>query len=103
MIARSWHGKTKTADAVEYRKYVIETGITHLTATKGNLGAQIWQQEEGEITHIIVVSWWDNYENIKSFAGEDFTIARYYEEDKRYLLEMEPHVQHYECYDFRKE
>ena len=87
---------------MEYRKYVIETGITHLTATKGNLGAQIWQQEEGEITKSYI-SWWDNYENIKVFAGEDFPIARYYEEDKKYLLEMEPHVQHYECYDFQKE
>jgi heme-degrading monooxygenase HmoA len=103
MITRFWHGRTKTKDAAEYRKYVIETGIRELTTTKGNLGAQIWQQEEGDITHIIVLSWWDGYESIKAFAGEDIAIARYYEEDKKYLLEMEPHVQHYECYDFRKE
>ena len=102
MITRYCNGRTKTSDAGEYRKYVIETGITGLTSTKGNLGAQIWQQEEDDITHIIVLSWWDGYESIKAFAGEDIATARYYEEDKKYLLEMEPHVQHYECYDFRK-
>jgi heme-degrading monooxygenase HmoA len=102
VIARFWHGRTKTGDAMEYRKYVTETGIRGLTSTKGNLGSQIWQQEEGAITHIIVLSWWDGYESIKAFAGEDIATARYYEEDKKYLLEMEPHVQHYECYDFRK-
>jgi len=102
MIARFWHGKTKTSDAAEYRKYVIETGIMGLTSTSGNLGAQVWQQEEGDATHIIVLSWWDNYESIKAFAGKDIATARYYDEDKKYLLEMEPHVQHYECYDFRK-
>ena len=101
MIARIWHGKTKTGDAVKYREYVIATGIEELTSTGGNLGAQIWQQREGEITHIFVLSWWNSYESIKAFAGTDFDVARYYEEDKKYLLEMEPHVQHYECYDFK--
>jgi len=101
MITRVWHGRTKTTDAAEYRKYVTETGITGFTSTKGNLGSQIWQQEEGSITHIVVVSWWDSYESIKAFAGENIITARYYEEDKKYLLEFEPNVLHYECYDFR--
>jgi heme-degrading monooxygenase HmoA len=103
MITRFWHGKTKTSDAAEYRSYVIETGIRGLTSTSGNLGAQVWQQEDGDTTHIIVLSWWDNYESIKAFAGEDIATARYYDKDKKYLLEMEPHVQHYECYDFKKQ
>jgi aspartate/tyrosine/aromatic aminotransferase len=101
MIARTWHGRTKTTDAADYRSYVEKTGIKQLTSTSGNLGAQIWQRAEGEITHIWVVSWWSNYENIKSFAGDDIERPRYYEEDKKYLLEFEPHVRHYETYKFR--
>ncbi|MEP6949521.1 MAG: hypothetical protein ABI863_09610 [Ginsengibacter sp.] len=66
------------------------------------MGTRIWQQGEGDITHIIVLSWWDNYESIKAFAGADIATARNYEEDKKYLLELEPQVQHYECSDFRK-
>ena len=62
--------------------YVMETGISGLTSTKGNLGAQIWQQEEGDNTHIIVLSWWESYESIKAFAGEDISTARYYEKIK---------------------
>ena len=102
MITRFWHGRTKTSDAAEYRKYVTETGINGLLSTKGNLGCQIWQREEGDVTHIIVLSWWDDYKSIKAFAGEEISVARYYEADKRYLLDMEPQVTHYECYDFRK-
>jgi heme-degrading monooxygenase HmoA len=101
MIARTWHGRTKTADAAVYREYVISTGIKELTGTKGNAGTQIWQRKEGEITHIWVVSWWHDYESIKAFAGDDIEKARYYEEDKKYLLELEPHVLHYEAYKFR--
>jgi heme-degrading monooxygenase HmoA len=101
MIARLWHGRTKTSDAVAYRQYVINTGIKGYRSVKGNLGAQIWQQQEGSVTHICTLSWWEDYESIKAFAGEDFEKAKYYEEDKKYLLELEPAVQHYECYDFR--
>jgi len=101
MITRIWHGRTKTADAKEYREFVIKTGVADYKSVKGNCGVQIWQREEGDETHIYTVSWWDNYESIKQFAGEDFEKAKYYEEDKKYLLEFEEKVMHCECYDFK--
>jgi len=100
MITRIWHGKTKASDADIYRKYVIATGIKDYISTKGNKGVQIWQRKEGDVTHIWTVSWWDNFENIKTFAGNEYEKARYYEEDKKYLLEFEPNVIHCETYDF---
>ncbi|MBO9565252.1 MAG: antibiotic biosynthesis monooxygenase [Niastella sp.] len=100
MITRIWHGRTKTTDAVVYRQYVIDTGIPEYLATPGNRGAQIWQKTAGDVTHIWTVSWWDDLESIKGFAGEDISKAHYYDEDEKYLLEFEPYVQHYEAYDF---
>ena len=35
-------------------------------------------------------------EAIKGFAGEDVEVAKYYPEDKEFLLEFEPKVVHYE-------
>lgn len=101
MITRFWHGRTKSADAEIYREYVMNTGIIGLTSTQGNIGAQIWQKTKKDITHIWVVSLWDNYTSIKAFAGDDIEKARYYEEDKKYLLELEPNVQHFDAWDFR--
>jgi len=101
MITRIWHGRTLTKDAAQYRDFVIKTGISEYRAVPGNLGAQIWQREEGDVTHIYTISWWDSYDSIKQFAGEDFEKAKYYEEDKKYLLEFEPHVMHCETFDFR--
>ncbi len=103
MITRVWHGRTSTKDAKAYRQFLINTGIKDYTSTKGNLGAQIWQREEGEITHWWTISWWDSYESILSFAGEKIEIAKYYEEDKLFLLEFEPHVIHCETLDFRRD
>lgn len=39
-----------------------------------------------------------NLEVIKNFAGEDFEKAKYYPEDKKYLLEFEEKVIHYEVF-----
>jgi hypothetical protein len=100
MITRIWHGRTKSEMADEYREFVIATGIRDYRLTKGNKGAQIWQKPEGGVTHIWTVSWWEDYESIQSFAGNDIEKAHYYEEDKKYLLEFEPKVMHYETFDF---
>ena len=100
MIARIWHGKTRTGDAGIYRQYVIDTGMKDYIRTPGNKGAQLWQREEGEVTHIWTISWWTDYDSIKLFAGEDIEKAHYYDEDKQYLLEFEPTVIHCESYHF---
>ena len=102
MITRIWHGRTRTNDAAIYREYVIQTGMKEYLSTAGNLGAQIWQREEGDITHIWTVSWWRDYDSIREFAGADFEKAKYYEEDKKYLLDFEPTVLHCEAYIFSK-
>lgn len=100
MVVRIWHGRTKTSVAREYREFVIKTGIAGYQSVKGNRGAQVWQREEGDITHVYTVSWWEDWESIKAFAGQDISRAKYYEEDKNYLLEFEPTVMHCEAYDF---
>jgi len=102
MITRIWHGKTRAADADVYREYVIRTGMKDYLDTPGNLGAQIWQRQENDITHIWTISWWRDYASIKSFAGEEMEKAKYYEEDKKYLLEFEPTVMHCDAYIFSR-
>ncbi len=49
-----------------------------------------------KITHFITLTLWENWEAIKKFAGEDVSVAKYYEEDKDFLIEFEPTVVHYE-------
>ena len=64
----------------------------------GNFGAQVWQKPGGDITHIWTLSWWEDFESIKAFAGEDSEKAKFYEENKDYLLEFEPSLVDCETY-----
>ena len=96
MIARIWHGRTRAADVDAYREYVERTGLPDYRATPGNRGAWLLSRVEGDVAHFVTLSFWDSLEAVRAFAGDDVEKARYYEEDKKYLLEFEPDVMHYE-------
>lgn len=94
MIARSWHGRVRAAQADDYFAYLQRTGLADYRATPGNLGVLVQRWTEGDVSHYLLTTLWDSFEAIKRFAGEDYTVARYYPEDDAFLLEREPHVTH---------
>ena len=96
MIARQWHGRIRTRDADRYRRYLEGTGLRDYAQTAGNCGVFYLQRQEGDVTHVVTLTFWDSVDAIKRFAGEDYAVARYYPEDDDFLLEREPHVTHYE-------
>jgi heme-degrading monooxygenase HmoA len=53
------------------------------------------RRDEGAVTHFLTVTHWDSESSIRAFAGEEPLRAKYYPEDKDYLLEFEELVQHY--------
>ena len=89
---------TKREDADNYLAYIQETGLKDYRSINGNISAKILRKVDGDICHFFTVSEWENLECIKKFAGEDFELAKYYEEDKKYLLEFEEKVEHYETF-----
>ena len=100
MITRIWHGRTKKENSDNYRQYIIDTGIPEYLEIPGNLDTQILQRDENGITHFWAVTQWDNFNSIKSFAGKDIEKAKYYPDDEKYLLEMEPEVIHCQTFPF---
>ena len=99
MIARIWHGVVPTEKARAYRQYVFETGFADYRKTPGFQRAYLLCREEGDVTHFQALSMWDSMEAIRAFAGADPERARYYPEDERYLVELEPRVRHYEVFE----
>jgi heme-degrading monooxygenase HmoA len=96
MMARIWYGRTRPEHFDEYAKYVEETGLRGLGATDGNLGSFLFRRLVDDQAEFLVLSFWESFDAIRVFAGEDVEVARYYPEDTRFLLELEPTVQHYE-------
>ncbi len=96
LVARLWHGVVPTERADAYTAYLRRTGGKDCRATPGNRGVQILRRREGGTTHFLFISFWESLDAIRAFAGEDIERARYYPEDRAYLLELEPTVTHHE-------
>jgi heme-degrading monooxygenase HmoA len=96
MIARTWHGIVPFQKADEYTEYLKQTGVLDYRNTSGNQGVYVLCRREGDRMHFLLLTLWDSVDAIKRFAGDDYEKARYYPEDKDFLLEFEPFVTHYQ-------
>ena len=54
---------------------------------------------ESDVAHFEMLTFWDNVDAIKRFAGEDFQLEKYYDFDPMFLVELEPNVRHYTVYN----
>lgn len=98
IITRIWHGKTLREHSDQYLEYIRETGLKDYLNTPGILSAKVLRRFEGGICHFWTITEWPDFESIKLFAGNDFEKARYYPEDKKFLLEFEDTVIHCETF-----
>lgn len=95
MIARLWHGITRTEKAQEYLAFLRERAVPDYRGTPGNVSVSLMQRDEGAITHFLVLTHWESMQAIAAFAGADTARAKYYPEDEQFLLGFESHVVHY--------
>jgi heme-degrading monooxygenase HmoA len=101
MIARVWRGATSAEDAEAYARYMGSTGIDELKGTPGNEGVFMLRRVDGDRAEFIVMSLWSSEEAIRAFAGDDISVAVFYPEDDRYLVERELTATHYDVVDHR--
>src|SRR5207253_10211416 len=96
MIARIWHGRTTATRSDDYLAFLKQRAIPDYKGTEGNRGVYILRRIEGEQAHFLTLTFWESREAIQTFAGAEIEKAKYYPEDKDFLLEFEPTVTHYE-------
>ena len=96
MIARTWAGATRAADADAYLSYLHATGLAGYRATPGNRAVLALRRLEGDRAEFLILSLWDSEDAIRRFAGNDIGRAVFYPEDDRFLVARDDHVNHYE-------
>jgi heme-degrading monooxygenase HmoA len=96
VIARTWRGAVRAGDADRYLVYLEETGLANYRSTPGNRGAMVFRRILGDECEFLILSLWESREAIKAFAGEEISVARFYPEDDRFLVNRDLAVNHYE-------
>lgn len=102
MIARIWQGKARPGMGEAYYEYLEKTGLKEYRATKGFRQGFVLTRKVGDATEYMLVTFWDNMEAVRRFAGPKPEKAVYYPEDDRYFPpeERRPDVEHYEVTSF---
>jgi heme-degrading monooxygenase HmoA len=96
MVVRMWHGRVPTEKAGRYREFLNARAIPDYRSVPGNISVHILERPDGPVTHFVTMTFWASMDAIRGFAGDDVQVAKYYPEDRDYLLECEPQVVHCE-------
>ena len=96
LVARIWEGRTPAAVADEYEKYLYEAGIKKLRATPGNRGVQVFRRLKDVVAEFMTISYWGSRDEIRAYAGDDIEKTHHLPRDAEYLLELPPHVKHFD-------
>jgi len=98
MIARIWHGYTSRENADTYEKLLKEeifVGI-HDRHIPGFQEIQLLRREVGSEIEFITIMWFDSYESVRAFAGQDYEAAVVPPAARSVLKRFDERSQHYE-------
>src|SRR5215467_15364506 len=88
MIVRTWSATATSAGAESYSRYFAGTLLPQLRTLPGFEGAYLLRRDLGEdgIVELTAHTFWESPEAIRSFAGDDITVAIVEPEARAMLL-----------------
>ncbi len=98
MISRLWHGYTTTKNADVYEallKSEIFVGIQERRIA-GYKGIQLFRRNLGTEVEFITVIWFDSFDAVRMFAGEDNEASVVPPKARTLLARFDARAQHYE-------
>jgi heme-degrading monooxygenase HmoA len=96
MIARLWRGWTRPADADRYHRHYREEVLPTLRQLSGFRGARLLRRTTGDETEFVSLTFFDDVDAIRSFAGDDYETAVVADEARQVLIRFDDRVRHYE-------
>jgi heme-degrading monooxygenase HmoA len=99
MIGRIWHGWTKPDKANRYERLLKEEIFTGIADKKvpGYRGIQLFRRPiDDEEVEFVTIMWFDSWEAVKRFAGEDYERAYVPSKAREVLARFDERSQHYE-------
>ena len=99
MIARTWSGAVRAADADAYLEYLNAVWTPGYIRVPGNRGVVTLRRLVDDRAEFLLISFWESEEAVRAFAGPDVGRAVFYPEDDRFLIARDEHVTHYEVVD----
>ena len=103
MIARLWHGWTTPGNADAYERLLKSEIFPGIAAkgVEGFRGIKLLRGPVGTEVEFVTIMWFDSWEAVKAFAGEDYATAYVPAKARQVLTRFDARSQHYEIRDSR--
>jgi heme-degrading monooxygenase HmoA len=96
VIARVWHGYTKTEHADAYEALLKPELLPGISKVKGYRGSYLLRRETaGDEVEFITVILWDSIDAIRAVAGPDYETAVIPEERRKHLSRYDAKATHF--------
>lgn len=96
MITRNWTGVVKPGRSSDYLAHLQNDTFKKLLAIKGFLNAGILKRVVSDGIEFLVITYWENMEAIREFAGDAADIAVVPPIAQEMMVRYDPVVRHYE-------
>lgn len=96
MITRLWRGWAPAARAQEYERHYSSVVVPVLWGVAGFEGARLLRRTIGDETEFVSLTFFDDLDAIRAFAGPDDETAVVADEARDVLVRFDDHVGHYE-------
>ncbi len=96
MVVRIWRGRVPRKKADAYARFLAERAVPDYRSVPGNLAVYVLRRDLEDAVEFTTLTLWRDLEAIRAFAGEDYARAKYYPEDRDFLLDFPPFVEHHE-------
>lgn len=96
MITRNWTGVVKPERSNDYLAHLQNDTLKKLSAIKGFLNASIQKRVVSDGIEYLVITYWENMDAIREFAGDAADIAVVPPIAQEMMVRYDPVVRHYE-------
>ena len=96
MITRMWRGWARSDQADRYEQHYRSEVVATLGQVAGFRGARLLRRRLGEETEFVSLTFFDDLDAVRGFAGPDYETAVVAEEAREVLIRFDERVAHYE-------
>ena len=97
MISRIWHGWTTQENADAYEAFLRAEILPMIGTIEGFNGMHLLRRDLKDEVGFVTICWFDTWEAVRAFAGEDYEVAVVLPEARRLLTRFDERSQHYEA------
>jgi len=96
MITRIWHGWTSPQNADKYEQLLRSEVLPGIHRVAGYSGAHLLRRNSKEEVEFVTLTYFDDLNAVRTFAGEDYEVAVVPPEARKLLSHFDQRSAHYE-------